>query len=163
MKSWTEAQSYCREKYTDLVTINDIQEQNDIEQAIKSSSDRVWIGLKSTNSWIWSLSDPDFYTHETQYRNWGPSQPNGDGDCVYMDCSSKGFVSGTGEKNWTEAQKYCREYHTDLASVRNQSENEQIQSIITDKQAWIGLHRLWVWSDNSTAALYQLMKYVLFL
>uniref|UniRef100_A0A672KKW5 C-type lectin domain-containing protein n=1 Tax=Sinocyclocheilus grahami TaxID=75366 RepID=A0A672KKW5_SINGR len=71
--------------------------------------------------------------------------------CV-PDRSSKGFVSGTGEKNWTEAQKYCREYHTDLASVRNQSENEQIQSIITDKQAWIGLHRLWVWSDNSTAA-----------
>uniref|UniRef100_A0A671PAH1 C-type lectin domain-containing protein n=1 Tax=Sinocyclocheilus anshuiensis TaxID=1608454 RepID=A0A671PAH1_9TELE len=63
----------------------------------------------------------------------------------------KGFVSGQREKNWTEAQKYCREYHTDLASVRNQSENEQIQSIITDKQAWIGLHRLWVWSDNSTA------------
>uniref|UniRef100_A0A672KRE0 C-type lectin domain-containing protein n=1 Tax=Sinocyclocheilus grahami TaxID=75366 RepID=A0A672KRE0_SINGR len=68
MKSWTEAQSYCREKYTDLVTINDIQEQNDIEQAIKSSSDRVWIGLKSTNSWIWSLN------------------------CVYMDCK-RGIVN----------------------------------------------------------------------
>uniref|UniRef100_A0A673GMD4 C-type lectin domain-containing protein n=1 Tax=Sinocyclocheilus rhinocerous TaxID=307959 RepID=A0A673GMD4_9TELE len=64
----------------------------------------------------------------------------------------KGFVPGQEKKNWTEAQKYCREYHTDLASVRNQSENEQIQSITADKQVWIGLHRLWVWSDNSTAA-----------
>ncbi|XP_042569671.1 C-type mannose receptor 2-like [Cyprinus carpio] len=193
--NWTEAQRYCRENHTDLVTISDIQEQNDIEQAIKSSSDRVWIGLK--NTWIWSLSDPAFYTeHESQFRNWDTKphqQPNGDGDCVYLDCgngqnswngqncgngqnsgnylkgqwhdvdcsstrhficyngSSKGFVSGQGEKNWTEAQKYCRQYHTDLARVRNQSENQQIQKITTVKQVWIGLHRLWVWSDNSTS------------
>ncbi len=85
-KSWTEAQRYCRENHTDLVTINDIQEQNDINQVINSVSDRVWIGLKDT--WIWSLSDPDFYRRdESQYRNWkqSPKQPSGDGDCVYMD------------------------------------------------------------------------------
>ncbi len=84
--SWTEAQRYCREKHTDLVTINDIQEQNDINQVINSVSDRVWIGLKDT--WIWSLSDPDFYRRdESQYRNWeqSPKQPSGDGDCVYME------------------------------------------------------------------------------
>ncbi len=81
--NWTEAQRYCREKHTDLVTINDIQEQNDINQLINSVSDRVWIGLKDT--WIWSLSDPDFYRRdESQYRNWGPSQPSGEGDCVIM-------------------------------------------------------------------------------
>uniref|UniRef100_A0A8C1R6Q9 C-type lectin domain-containing protein n=1 Tax=Cyprinus carpio TaxID=7962 RepID=A0A8C1R6Q9_CYPCA len=178
--NWTEAQRYCREHHTDLVTISDIQEQIDIEQAINSSSDRVWIGLKNTKVGFWS--DPAFYTeHESQYRNWESTQPGGDGDCVYMDCgngqncenehkgqwhdvdcstemyficynaSSKGFVSVQEKKNWTEAQKYCRQYHTDLASVRNQSENQQIQNITTVKQVWIGLHRLWVWSDNSTS------------
>ncbi len=84
-KNWTEAQRYCREKHTDLVTINDIQEQNDINQVINSVSDHVWIGLKDT--WIWSLSDPDFYRRdESQYRNWeqSPKQPSGEGDCVYM-------------------------------------------------------------------------------
>uniref|UniRef100_A0A673FTJ4 C-type lectin domain-containing protein n=1 Tax=Sinocyclocheilus rhinocerous TaxID=307959 RepID=A0A673FTJ4_9TELE len=70
--------------------------------------------------------------------------------------SSKEFVPVQEQKNWTEAQKYCRQYHTDLASVRNESENEQIQKIINQNltshnQAWIGLHRLWVWSDNSTS------------
>ncbi len=86
--NWTEAQRYCREKHTDLVTINDIQEQNDINQLINSTSDRVWIGLKDT--WIWSLRDKDFYRRdEFQYRNWGPSQPNGDGDCVYMDVDGR--------------------------------------------------------------------------
>ncbi len=87
--NWTEAQRYCREKHTDLVTINDIQEQNDINQLINSTSDHVWIGLKDT--WIWSLSDPDFYRRdESQYRNWGSSQPEGDGDCVFMDCGENG-------------------------------------------------------------------------
>uniref|UniRef100_A0A672K1W4 C-type lectin mannose-binding isoform-like n=2 Tax=Sinocyclocheilus grahami TaxID=75366 RepID=A0A672K1W4_SINGR len=170
--SWTEAQSYCRDKHTDLVTINDRNEQNDINQLIQrenSSAGRVWIGLKDT--WIWSLSDSDFYReNESQYRNWEPSQPNGDGDCVYMDndgkwhddqCSttrhficyngiSKEFVSVREKKDWTEAQKHCTQYHTDLASVRNANENHQIKNIITSpEQAWIGLYRSWVWSDNS--------------
>ncbi|KAF4096209.1 macrophage mannose receptor 1-like isoform X2 [Onychostoma macrolepis] len=176
--NWTEAQSYCREKHTDLVTINNIQEQNDTEeliQRVNSSAGRVWIGLK--DAWIWSLSDSDFYRgDESQYRNWKPGQPGGDGDCVYMNndgewhdiacdtqnhfiCyngSSKGFVRVQELKKKTEALKYCRQKHTDLASVRNQSENHQIQNIINQsltspKQAWIGLHRFWVWSDNSTA------------
>ncbi len=88
-KNWTEAQRYCREKHTDLVTINDIQEQNDINQVINSTSGHVWIGLKDT--WIWSLSDPDFYRRdESQNRNWGQSQPSGDGDCVYMEHDDDG-------------------------------------------------------------------------
>lgn len=66
--------------------------------------------------------------------------------------SSKGFVPVKEEKNWTEAQRYCRDKHTDLASVRNESENNQIKDIIpSSASAWIGLHRLWVWSDNSTS------------
>ncbi len=67
--------------------------------------------------------------------------------------ASTGFVPVKEEKNWTDAQKYCREKHTDLASVRNESENNQIQTI-TEKpnphnKAWIGLYRFWAWSDNS--------------
>ncbi len=66
--------------------------------------------------------------------------------------ASTGFVRVQELKNWTDAQKYCREKHTDLASVRNESQNNLIETMLTDNQAWIGLHRLWVWSDNSTAS-----------
>ncbi|CAM4673969.1 unnamed protein product [Leuciscus chuanchicus] len=179
---WTEAQKHCREKYTDLATITDTQDQNDTERVIKSvnpNADHVWIGLRSTNTWIWSLNDPTFYTaNESQYRNWSSGQPQGDGDCAFMmkadgqwhdvncsstrpficyNASSKGFIGVQEQKNWTEAQSYCRQYNTDLASVRNESENDKIKNIIihnptsTDQSAWIGLNRLWVWSDNSTS------------
>ncbi|KAL0149993.1 hypothetical protein M9458_054652, partial [Cirrhinus mrigala] len=87
--NWTEAQRYCREKHTDLVTINDMQEQNDIKQTVNGNTERVWIGLRSTNTWIWSLSDPAFYrANESQYRNWSNKQPQGHGDCVYMEISN---------------------------------------------------------------------------
>ncbi len=70
--------------------------------------------------------------------------------------ASTGFVPVQEEKNWTDAQKYCREKHTDLVSVRNESENKLIKTFINQNsspnQAWIGLHRFWVWSDNSTAS-----------
>ncbi|XP_052449751.1 macrophage mannose receptor 1-like isoform X1 [Carassius gibelio] len=175
-KNWTEAQRYCRDNYTDLVSINDMNEQNDTNQLLQRvniSADRVWIGLQ--DAWVWSLKNSDFYRgDESQFRKWGPDQPNGDGDCVYMksdgqwhdvDCSttrhficyngsSKGFVPVQEKKNWIEAQNYCRENHTDLASVRNETENNQIKKIINQnltspKEAWIGLYRFWVWSDNS--------------
>jgi len=70
--------------------------------------------------------------------------------------SSETFITVNVQKNWTEAQSYCRHNHTDLASVRNQSENNEIKDIINQNQisrdgAWICLSRLWVWSDNSTS------------
>uniref|UniRef100_A0A8C2AJ68 C-type lectin domain-containing protein n=1 Tax=Cyprinus carpio TaxID=7962 RepID=A0A8C2AJ68_CYPCA len=68
--------------------------------------------------------------------------------------SSKGFVPVQEKKNWADAQNYCRQNHTDLVSVRNESENEEINKIInksltSPNQAWIGRYRCWVWSDNS--------------
>ncbi|XP_056089275.1 macrophage mannose receptor 1-like [Rhinichthys klamathensis goyatoka] len=70
--------------------------------------------------------------------------------------SSKTWVPVNVTQNWTEAQSYCRQNHTDLVSVRNQSENNETKKIIeqnltTADGAWIGLNRLWVWSDNSSS------------
>lgn len=52
---------------------------------------------------------------------------------------------------WSQAQQYCREHHTDLASVRNDRENRLINAIVGSDAAWIGLHRTLSWSDKSNS------------
>lgn len=53
----------------------------------------------------------------------------------------------TQKKTWSEAQTYCRKHHTDLASVRNDAENQAIQKVApADTKAAIGLSRnAWIW------------------
>ncbi|XP_073722841.1 C-type mannose receptor 2-like [Misgurnus anguillicaudatus] len=166
--NWTEAQKYCRENYTDLATVNNI---NDMKQLMKSVNYSltiyVFIGLKrsSVYKWKWSRGDPVNYT------NWYNGDSNGPGQCVYMRDGSwhhtdwnmkmrficyngdKGFIIDDSSVSWRVAQIFCRQHHTDLISVRNQTENQEIQKIMKDKnisEVWIGLFSdSWEWSDES--------------
>lgn len=53
---------------------------------------------------------------------------------------------------WASAQYYCRQRHTDLLSVRNLDENQEIQVMVPQgKLVWIGLFGdSWKWSDGSS-------------
>lgn len=81
--TWSDARDYCREKYTDLVTIRDM---GDISKLNRNGMDsgHVWIGLsddpqswgkgavsKDFNSWRWSAT-----AHIADYHNWGLGEPN---------------------------------------------------------------------------------------
>ncbi|XP_076145729.1 lithostathine-like [Alosa pseudoharengus] len=139
----------------------------------------AWIGLKQGSSpkWQWSLADRDFYReNEAEFRNWYPGEPTGE-ECVNMYYGGKWWDWGcsnslpficydggnsthpcvlvTEYKTWTDAQRYCREKHTDLASVRNQTENDQIKAVRggSNTYSWIGLFRdAWEWSDGSSSS-----------
>ncbi|XP_051982050.1 galactose-specific lectin nattectin-like [Xyrauchen texanus] len=73
--TWTTAQTYCRQHYTDLATIND---QTDVSEIVKvvpkdMQSKYIWIGLYKTDAgapWIWS--DQSSFT----FRWWASGQPN---------------------------------------------------------------------------------------
>lgn len=63
---------------------------------------------------------------------------------------SQRFILVNGSMNWTGAQTYCRKRYTDLARVRNQLENEQLQGNVINSATWIGLDKMsWMWSDGS--------------
>ncbi|XP_036420706.1 macrophage mannose receptor 1-like [Colossoma macropomum] len=170
-KTWIEARSYCRQIYTDLATINNMEEMNKLTEIIKDKSLRVWIGLERVD-WQWLLQDGTVYKARLIYSNWATGEPNNNDKevCVLMnedgewkdeECSySSPFVCFEGKqsrhvfindaKSWHDAQSYCRKNDTDLASVRNQTENDEVKKVANRKTVWIGLSRVsWKWSDES--------------
>ncbi|XP_044038965.1 uncharacterized protein LOC122869752 isoform X2 [Siniperca chuatsi] len=180
-KTWFEAQTYCRERYTDLATINNNHDMNRVVDKMENDFSDFWIGLyQDVINWRWSLSDEGYYGDgEAEFRNWGVSEPNNEntiqhcaniqhmGEWGDLDCDLLNYFlcfdgrDGAPETkilvetpmNWADAQRYCREHHTDLLSVRNQAENQDIQSMVPiGKLAWIGLFRdSWKWSDGSNS------------
>lgn len=59
--TWTDAQSYCRTHYTDLVTINNLYE-NQLIYATVAYGTQVWIGL-FRDTWQWSdQANSTFYS-----------------------------------------------------------------------------------------------------
>ncbi|XP_033981471.1 uncharacterized protein LOC117478575 [Trematomus bernacchii] len=179
-KTMSEAQRYCREKHTDLATVDSmevVELLNDMAGQYKQSA---WIGLyDDRDSWKWSMSDPSFYEPgKIEFRQWASGEPGawhheqctfvnsggtwGDQDCnhplrvVCFDVTGPNatFVLIDSEMTWTEAQSYCREHHTDLASVRNLTENQQIVELLPGGYYyWIGLYRdPWKWSDGSNSS-----------
>uniref|UniRef100_W5L1F6 C-type lectin domain-containing protein n=1 Tax=Astyanax mexicanus TaxID=7994 RepID=W5L1F6_ASTMX len=175
-KSWTEAQSYCRQTYTDLATINNMDEMKKLNEALKGKGgDFVWIGLNrgNTGRWQWSLADGSFYSVGNSYQKWYSGEPNNAGGnefCIAMKqedgtwfddecgiictfvCFDYIFIND--KKTWSEAQSYCREHHTDLASVRNPTESQLIiNATINNNHFWIGLFNdSWKWSDQSSSS-----------
>ncbi|XP_014185660.2 macrophage mannose receptor 1 [Haplochromis burtoni] len=59
--------------------------------------------------------------------------------------------SGSYMTTWTKAQTFCRKYHTDLITIRNEQENTFFKS-----GGWIGLYRAntntWKWSRGDEIA-----------
>uniref|UniRef100_A0A3B3DXS5 C-type lectin domain-containing protein n=1 Tax=Oryzias melastigma TaxID=30732 RepID=A0A3B3DXS5_ORYME len=169
--TWTEAQEYCRENHTDLATVTNM---TDVKRLNKTAKQRpAWIGLKNhTNSdktWHWSLPGLSFNKNKT---HWNMDEPNNDGNelCKTSAHISLFFVSSTDTNtsqkfhliemplNWTNAQRYCRENHTDLISglqqlnQLNQTWNDSMKAeLANETNVFIGLFSdAWAWSDESS-------------
>ncbi|XP_060889909.1 C-type mannose receptor 2-like [Labrus mixtus] len=154
----------------------------DLSQMINQDfSHRAWIGLyDDVDSWRWSLSDPSFYGDgEAEFRQWLSGQPDNAHSAEHCTCMFDNgwwddvpctenytpvccdvtgpdvtFVLISTSMSWTEAQSYCREHHTDLASMRNLAENQEVDQLVPPGQrVWIGLSReSWKWFDGSDSS-----------
>ncbi|XP_021333798.2 macrophage mannose receptor 1 [Danio rerio] len=182
-KTFDEALRICRDEYIDLVSLWD-QSDMDALFTLKdfTFTETAWIGLRKSRreQWLWSLSDPRLYkAGETEYTNWGPREPtNTAGEfCSVMDSlgnirdtpcltprsficyndqgsSSDKYVFVSSPKAWRDAQSHCRSFYTDLVSVRNLQENQQIQSLVpAGGVSYIGYFKDdFAWSDSSTSS-----------
>ncbi|XP_043077432.1 macrophage mannose receptor 1-like [Puntigrus tetrazona] len=193
--SWPDAQSYCRERFTDLATVDSMDDVNKLVNIIDDGySGSVWIGLKKRTQkrWVWSSGE----NTTSQYYNWASGQPNWNGDCVatylgawydiscdfmrYFVCygeypvllhlgisiliggkpehrvylhfsiENSGYILVQSAKIWSDAQSYCRQHYTDLATIHNSDELDQINQILLSGYViWIGLFLdSWGWSDQ---------------
>ncbi|XP_058864862.1 macrophage mannose receptor 1-like [Acipenser ruthenus] len=163
-KSWSEAQTYCREKHTDLATVHS---QEDTQQLLNIAGASLitdsWIGLyrDDTQNWQWSNG------YDVIYKSWTEdlfcASINSVGLWEDRVCfETKAFMCYQETsiiterytlievlKTWTEAQQYCREHHTDLVSIKNASENADLVKKAQGKTFWIGLfNEPWKWSHQ---------------
>ncbi|XP_074479922.1 C-type mannose receptor 2-like [Sebastes fasciatus] len=173
-KTWEEAQKYCRMNYTDLATVSNM---TDVKRLLGKNQSEAWIGLynqaHANRMWHWSLPGVEFNKSETRWDTSEPStNPEVPENCVTMKMdkwkdfpctdrflficydtkqSNKTFHLIREEKTWPEAQKYCREYHTDLVSGLQQIEEFIQETPQSDNTSWIGLFRdTWRWSNGSS-------------
>ncbi|KAK1155270.1 lymphocyte antigen 75-like, partial [Acipenser oxyrinchus oxyrinchus] len=157
-KSWFDAQSYCREKHTDLATIESQAETEKVLKITDGFTD-AWIGLYyDKENWQWSNGDNVSYYNWTSSLNctsvdskgeWVDSACHDNKHFMCYNETSERYILIEQLKTWYEAQQYCREHHTDLVSVKNKDENKKIKEKANGKPVWIGLfNNPWKWSDG---------------
>uniref|UniRef100_A0A8C1A657 C-type lectin domain-containing protein n=2 Tax=Cyprinus carpio TaxID=7962 RepID=A0A8C1A657_CYPCA len=105
-KTWTEAQSYCREKYMDLATVQNDEDRAKLKEAANTVNFQsvAWIGFYRV-IWRWSYQNTPI-----SYEMWlpgDPDMPDADEACVVQtsgewgdrDCTDQyGFFCQTGKK-----------------------------------------------------------------
>uniref|UniRef100_A0A673NIG1 C-type lectin domain-containing protein n=1 Tax=Sinocyclocheilus rhinocerous TaxID=307959 RepID=A0A673NIG1_9TELE len=163
-KTWTEAQRYCREKYTDLATVDNMNDMNELNKSVNDKFVKnVWIGLQKTgrNKWQWSSGEPALFL------NWATGQPDGRDDCAFMtngnwhDWPCNKSISFICNKlivirenlTWSEALRYCRQNHVDLVSVHSEEIQRRVMNVVkraSTAAVWLGLHNycimnMWLW------------------
>lgn len=74
LKTWTEAQSYCRETFTDLATVENQSDNDRLLSILQGLGNYAWIGLyDNMTGWKWALGNADF---DNEYSNWRTGEPN---------------------------------------------------------------------------------------
>uniref|UniRef100_A0A3Q3ALP0 C-type lectin domain-containing protein n=1 Tax=Kryptolebias marmoratus TaxID=37003 RepID=A0A3Q3ALP0_KRYMA len=74
-KNWNDAKKYCQEKYTDLATMDSMEDIDELFAAAGSFRGTVWIGLydlDELSSWKWSA--PNGFKQGSYFAKWNSKQ-----------------------------------------------------------------------------------------
>ncbi|CAM4561625.1 unnamed protein product [Leuciscus chuanchicus] len=173
------AEKECKINYTGLVTVYDQQDNMELSKKMENTESvlvrRGWIGTYGGNrSMKWSNGDDVTFNISLSGKcgEIGPccAALKADGDWESLQCSVKKhfmcYEQDVGRKSynyslihedrtWFEAQLYCRENHTDLVSIRDETENKQVKNAGEhhNNPFWIGLLEDTVeWADGGQSA-----------
>ncbi|XP_062374279.1 secretory phospholipase A2 receptor-like [Sardina pilchardus] len=171
-KSWYEAQKFCRDKYTDLVSITD-EEQNKAVHAIKQKHpNNSWIGLK-WDGWEWAdgglsgyrnwSSEADFSKQDhtavtiSLSNKWMPATKTTEVPFIcYKDHIHISNISMT----WEGSLEYCRRFNGSfciLSPKKQLAAKRLMRRLQITEPVWVGLQQssflgIWVWTTGETLA-----------
>ncbi|XP_075688378.1 E-selectin-like [Rhinoderma darwinii] len=82
--SYDDAQTYCRHKYTDMVAIQNQEENKYLNENLPFNSAYYWIGIRKNNGkWTW-VGTNKVLTEEAE--NWAENEPNNKSEKKNEDC-----------------------------------------------------------------------------
>ncbi|XP_047677640.1 macrophage mannose receptor 1-like isoform X2 [Tachysurus fulvidraco] len=172
-RSWTDAQIFCRATHTDLAIIRNSDDMFALQNEAQAQnfSLAAWIGMYSdVYAWRWTFENEPV----GNMRFWDDGEPNnrnGDQNCGavtpwgWWDLSCTGtrpflcfdetktlndrYIYVSNKTDWFEARAYCKQYHTDLASPRDENENVILEELVPGV-TWFGMFKdPWKWIDNT--------------
>ncbi|XP_005049856.1 PREDICTED: E-selectin [Ficedula albicollis] len=98
--TYREAELWCREKYTNLVAIQNKEEINHLNAFLPFNPGYYWIGIRKINDvWTWTGTNKQL-TEEA--RNWASGEPNGKGN--NEDCVEIYIKRGKDDGKWNDEQ-----------------------------------------------------------
>ncbi|KAJ8336592.1 hypothetical protein SKAU_G00378120 [Synaphobranchus kaupii] len=165
-KTWTEAQSYCRQHHTDLVSVRNRTENEKVKEELTDQALYWWIGLYK--NWKWSDES------KSSYRNWEITSDHsslaGDDEiCAVVSsgqwkkkkcneeyrfiCYEDNLILVKQSKTWAEALTYCRQHHRHLVAVSTETLQHWVKrraENASTSHVWLGLRfcctlRFWFW------------------
>ncbi|KAK9528584.1 hypothetical protein VZT92_012737 [Zoarces viviparus] len=167
-KKWSDARDYCRKHYTDLSSISNQEEDDNLQQHYHI---RGWIGLRNDgHGWKWLggqnasffnwLDAEDEPIHETgcvlhSARGWRAKDC---GETRRFYCFQNNPVVVKESKTWEEAMEQCRMQHKGLVSLPSEAALTETLKTNQDAQTdhvWTGLRYLagdWLWVSGENAS-----------
>nr|XP_008277952.1 PREDICTED: uncharacterized protein LOC103355812 [Stegastes partitus] len=161
--SWHEAQRFCRVKFADLATVNNMDDKNKLVNALRGRVTSTWIGLHTGASYRWMWADGSGRVGFTKWNDGEPNHASADEWCA--ETSSTGtwndascaeeknfvcyerqhngkpkFVFYSEQKSWESSLELCRDKHTDMAYARTEEENSEIMNMVKTWTGFFGVH-----------------------
>lgn len=171
--SWTDAQTYCRNNYVDMSTINSLVELDNFQlDATAYLTVRSWIGLsrsqQDTGYSRWSDGS------RLEFTAWKPGEPKGISGYLCVNIYEAAFAAADCSKrlpffcymwvpqvtlvkeimNWKEALEYCRMHYTDMISLTSTQDLLVLKTMLKTNHTsnlWTGLRYMdgiWFWVNQ---------------